>query len=112
METTSIEQEKTNRKVGKFQRSPLYIRSSFIIGIITVLLVVVYIVTAGFLWHYGPVPAYLFCSLTLALAVAGTILGGISFREGKNIYGILGFIFNLIVVGSQLVALYVLHNTF
>ena len=90
----------------------MFVRASFIIGIITLLLVVVYIVTAGFLLHYGPIPLYLITSLILALAVAGAILGGISFREGKNVYGILGFIFNLIVIGSQIVALYVLHNTF
>lgn len=112
MEKLTTEQEKTKRKLEKFQKSPAFVRASFIIGIITLVVSVIYVVTAGFLLHCGPIPLYLMSSLTLALAVAGTILGGISFREEKNVYGILGFIFNLIVIGFQIVALYVLHNTF
>ncbi|HUT80200.1 MAG TPA: hypothetical protein VMZ29_03280 [Candidatus Bathyarchaeia archaeon] len=90
-----------------FQSSSVFVRTSFILGIITVFLTLVYIVTSGFLLHFGALPVNLICSVILALAVVGIILGAMSFRFSKNVYAIIGVIMNIVVLCVQILALIV-----
>lgn len=113
METLIIEQEENNQKSGKFQKSPAFVRASFIIGIVTLVTTVILILTAGYIGYYGgSVLLFVIYGVILALAFIGTILGGVSFRKGRYIYGIIGFIMNIIIIGAQIVAIYVLSNDF
>lgn len=101
MKTTVIEQKKEENdiEISKFRRSPALARTSFINGIIVISITAIYVVIEAIIQR-GLIASYVIYSLILALALIGTILGGISFREGKNVYGIIGFILNLILVAS------------
>ncbi len=113
MEKNDFKPEAENPRKRRFIDSAKYIKASFILGIVVLLLSVVYV----FAWDYlSPIidklpyqlkklPVYLNGCFILAVAIVGTILGGLSFRKEKNIYGILGFILNFIVVGFIIFAL-------
>jgi len=101
------ELEEKNLKKKSFTNSAKYIKASFILGIVVLLLSVALVFEASYLYpivkrlpdHLKKLPTYVNGAFILAAAVAGTILGGLSFRKERNIYGILGFILNLIVIG-------------
>ena len=88
-------------KNNKFRNSSRYIQSSFIIAIIlSVLTLLTYGVyqwlIMGIFGDYSVVSSYIIFSLLLVIAIIGAIFSGLSFREGKNVYGIFGFIINLL----------------
>ena len=107
MEINNIEPEAEDLRKKRFANSAKYIKASFILGIVVLLLSVVYVFEASYLYpivkrlpdYLKKIPTYVNGAFILAGAVAGTILGGLSFRKERNIYGILGFILNLIVIG-------------
>ncbi len=112
METTLNEQKKEEipPKSKKFQTSSVFVRTSFIIGIITVALSIAYMGTSGFLLHFGALPLNIICSFTLALALSGVILGSISLRTNRNIYAIIGIVINIVIIGVQILFLVVGNN--
>lgn len=119
MKTNEIEPEVKNlRKKRIFANSAKYIKASFILGIIVLLLAVVYVFEANVLYwivkrlpdHLEKIPTYVFGAVILAGAVPGAVLGGLSFRKEKNIYGILGFLFSLIVIGFVLYMIILTHR--
>jgi len=99
VERSKEEQEKPKRITTNFRTSSLFVRRSFIIGMIVLFLAAVYTVTSGFLLHFGALPANIICSFTIALALSGIILGSISFRTSRNIYAIIGIVVDLVVIG-------------
>jgi len=119
-----IEEKKDGKFEGKnlrkkrFANSAKYIKASFILGIVVLLLSVVYGFEAYYLWpivkrlpdHLKKLPTYVNGAFILTGAVAGTILGGLSFRKERNIYGILGFILNLVVIGFVIYALITVYQ--
>ncbi len=118
MEKTDIEHQKEidNRKFGKFRESHIFVRISFIIGIIVLILTAVQIFAGATLLYYfgyrlsdgSKLPLYLICSVILVFALIGTIFGGFTLRGEKNVYGILGFIFNVVILLSQIFLLVVI----
>ena len=105
------EHETTNQKQRKFKDSPLFARTTFIIGIISFLFTGILMVISA----YALGPPLLFIVLaasTLLAAVVGVIFGGLSFRKGKNIFGILGFIFNFILVAVLPWGIYMVSRLF
>jgi len=105
VEKSREEPEKPKRITTNFRGSALFVRRSFIIGMIALFLAAVYTVTSGFLLHFGALPANIICSFTIALALSGIILGSISFRTSKNIYAIIGIVVDLVVIGFLITAL-------
>jgi len=107
METNDKEVEEEVIRKKRFANSAKYIKASFILGIVVLLLSVVYVFAWDYLspiidklpYHLKKLPVYLNGCFILAVAIIGTILGGLSFRKERIIYGILGFILNFIVVG-------------
>ncbi len=107
MEINEIEPKVEDLRKKRFANSAKYIKATFILGIVVLLLSVLYVFEAYYLWpivkripdHLKKIPTYVNGAFILAGAVVGTILGGVSFRKERNIYGILGFILNLVVIG-------------
>lgn len=99
VEETSQEQAEPKRKEGKFRKSPILARRTFIIGIMALSLFLIYssIIT---ILQRGIIVSIVFYSLFLVLALSGLIVGVFSFRHGKNIFGIIGFILSLISVAT------------
>jgi len=110
VEETSQEQAKPKRITTNFRGSSLFVRSSFIIGIITLFLTAAYTVTSGFLLHFGALPANIICSFTIALALSGIILGSISLRTSRNIYAIIGIVVNIVIIGLLILAIIVANR--
>ncbi|HUT82495.1 MAG TPA: hypothetical protein VMZ29_14945 [Candidatus Bathyarchaeia archaeon] len=86
---------------GKFKSSSNIIKTSFILGIVGIVGLVVLILTVDSIVYYtlfgtSKIPLYIIFSLYLASTLILMILGGISFRKGKNIYGIIGFILQFV----------------
>jgi len=112
MEINEIEPEVEDLRKKRFANSAKYIKASFILGIVVLLLLVLYIFEAYYLWpivkripdYLKKLPTYVNGAFILAGALAGTILGGLSFRKERNIYGIIGFILNLVVMGFVIYA--------
>lgn len=112
METTLNERKKEEipRKSNRFRTSSVFVRASFIIGIITLFLTAAFTVTSGFLLHFGALPANIICSFTIALALSGVILGSVSFRTSRNIYAIIGIVINIVIIGLLIPALIFANN--
>ena len=119
MEINEIEPEVEELRKKRFANSAKYIKASFILGIVVVLLTVAAVFATDYLspieknlpYHLKKLPAYVNIGLILALAIHGTILGGLSFRKERNIYGILGFIMNLIGVGFMVAAIIIVTTS-
>jgi hypothetical protein len=81
-------------KTMKFSTSSIFVKISFIIGLSAI---VAGSVTVGIVYAIQPNPWIIlaFYILMSLLGLTGTITGGIAFKEGKNIFSILGFIFSL-----------------
>ena len=100
MEINEIEPEAEDLRKKRFANSAKYIKASFILGIVVLLLSVLYIFEAYYLWpivkripdHLKKLPTYVNGAFILTPAIVGAILGGLSFRKERNIYGIIGFI--------------------
>ena len=108
MKTTTIELEtdENNQKSNKFQKSPMFAQVSFIISIISILFAILLSVIQVITQKPGIITLTILSSIILTLAVIGTIFGGLSFRDGKNVFGILGFTFNLIMIAYNIFAIY------
>jgi len=73
-------------------------KMSFLIAFIVLIVIGIFMLLSA----YGPMTAIVLIVLdatTLVIALMGVILGGLSFRKGKNAFGITGFILNIILVG-------------
>lgn len=94
MDAITIEEKK---KRNKFQESPILARRTFIIGItaFSLLLIcsVIFVIT-----QRGLIINIVLLFLFVLLAFSGLIVGIVSFRDGKNVFGIIGFILNFILV--------------
>jgi len=97
LEEASQEPVKPIRKKGKFRKSPILARQTFIIGITAFSLYliwwVIFVIT-----QRGLIINIVLIFLFLFLALSGLIVGIVSFRDGKNVFGIIGFILNFILV--------------
>jgi len=117
MEINNIEPEAEDFRKKRFANSAKYIKASFILGIVFFLLSVVSGFEGYYLYpivkrlpdHLKKLPTYVNVAFILVGAVAGNILGGVSFRKERNIYGILGFILNLIVIGFVIYMFIAVH---
>ncbi|MHA1155927.1 MAG: hypothetical protein ACTSQK_07435, partial [Candidatus Heimdallarchaeota archaeon] len=75
------QKETDNCKFGKFRESHIFVRITFLIGIIVLMLTVVQIFAGATLLYYlgyrlsdgSKLPLYLICSVVLVLALIGTI---------------------------------------
>ncbi|HUT80798.1 MAG TPA: hypothetical protein VMZ29_06295 [Candidatus Bathyarchaeia archaeon] len=94
---TEIKKEKVNTGKIKFTDNSKLVRSSFIIGITVLLLLTIFIVIVIFV-QPDPWIMYTISSIFLAISLSGLILNCIAFKYGKNVFNILGFIFNLIII--------------
>jgi len=99
VEETSQEPTEPKRTEGKFLNSPILARRTFIIAIIVYSFFLIYgaIFT---ITQRGPITAIVLNCLFILLAFSGLIVGIVSFRDGKNVFGIIGFILNLIYVAT------------
>ncbi|MBK5114566.1 MAG: hypothetical protein KGD59_11535 [Candidatus Heimdallarchaeota archaeon] len=113
VEESSQEQVEPKEKVGKFRKSPILARRTFIIGITAILFTGILMVLSA----YGPIgfiPIIILLCLTFVLSIVGAVFGVLSFREGMNVFSIIGFILILILVAAlpygiyQTIRLYVL----
>ncbi len=96
-EETSQEPVEPKTMAGKFLNSPILARRTFIIGIAAFSLFLIF-VSIFTIIQRGIIYDLVLYSLFFVLAFSGIIVGGISFRDGKNVFGIIGFILNIISV--------------
>ncbi|MBN1329348.1 MAG: hypothetical protein JXA54_07735 [Candidatus Heimdallarchaeota archaeon] len=108
-----ITQNESQEKVreNKFKRSSKVIKATFILGIIEIVWIGILTPTIDsvvyyFLFGNSKIPLYLNFSLFLGAALVCLILGGISFRKGINVYGIIGFILNFITFAFMIGAIF------
>ena len=112
MELTEKEDVKKQEGIKtKYKDSSRLIQASFIIAIImTIITILTYGLYQGFimglLGNSTIIISYIIYSIFLVVAIIGTIFGGFSFKEGKNIYGIIGFIVNLLIIGGMAFYIY------
>lgn len=92
MDAITIEEKK---KRNKFQESPNLARKTFIIGITAFSLFLIYGAILA-ITQRGLIVSIVLNFLFLVLALSGSIVGALSFRDGKNVYSIIGFILNII----------------
>ena len=97
IEEASQEPVEPKRKEGKFRKSPILVRRTFIIAITAFSLFLIYGSIEAII-QQGLLASIVLYSLFLVLALSGIIVGVISFRDGKNVFGIIGFILNLFLV--------------
>jgi len=99
VEETSQEHVEPKRKEGKFRKSPILARRTYIIGITAFSLFLIcwsiFVIT-----QRGLIINIVLFFLFLLLALSGLIVGIVSFRDGKNVFGIIGFILNFILVAT------------
>lgn len=106
-------QEQAKRKEGKFKKSPILARRTFIIGITAIIITGILMVLSAYA-PIGIIPIIILSCLTLVLTIVGAVFGVLSFRKGMNVFGIIGFILILILVAAlpygiyQSIRLYVL----
>ena len=97
VEETSQEQVEPKTMAGKFLNSPILARRTFIIGITAFSLFlicwIIFVIT-----QRGLIINIVLLFLFVLLAFSGLIIGIVSFRDGKNVFGIIGFILNFILV--------------
>lgn len=104
------EKEKiTSKKRIRFKDSTIQIRASFILSLIMFFLMIISFSILELIFNAGPFILYSIGCIIIAIAITGVILSGLSFREGKNGFGISGFIINLLVVIFQSTYFYVVH---
>ncbi|MHA1186692.1 MAG: hypothetical protein ACTSXA_04975 [Candidatus Heimdallarchaeota archaeon] len=103
-ETTLI-QEDIEYKPNKFKESPMVAKISFLTAFVVILMLGL-LMTITALSLVGVIGVLVFGILTLIVAIVGVILGGVSFRYGKNGFGIIGFILNLTLVVATSVGIY------
>lgn len=97
VDETSQEPAEPKTMAGKFLNSPILARRTFIIGITAFSLFLIF-VSIFTIIQRGIIYDLVLYSLFFVLALSGIIVGGISFRDGKNVFGIIGFILNIISV--------------
>lgn len=101
----SLEEEDLSPKSNRIQNKATFSRISFIIGIVSIVLAVLLSIIVVVTQKPGIITVTILTAIFLFIALIGTISGGLSFRIGKDVYGILGFIFNLIMIAYNIVAL-------
>ena len=108
--------ELKEKKIIKFREYHQSTRISFIIGIISAALIIFFGFTIDtVIWGTGLfryILLYILLSLSLAAALSGAIFGGISFRKEKNVFNVIGFIFNLLAMFGMSWFLYILTTMF
>ncbi len=109
VEEISQEPTEPKREEGKFKKSPILARRTFIIGITAFSLFLVYGSIEAIIQR-GLIASIVLYSLFFVLALSGIIVGGISFRDGKNVFGIIGFFLNIISAAVIAGALFQLIN--
>lgn len=102
MDSKTINNEKDEKRQveNRFQCSPTLAKISFINGITTISITAIYVIIEAII-QPGLIAAFIIYSLILLFAFIGVILSGISFRKGRNIFGIIGFILNFILVAAM-----------
>ena len=117
MEKTEERDFTTQKKknITKFEDCSLFVQASFIIAIImSVITLLSYGVyqwlIMGLFGEYAIVISYIIYSIFLIVAIIGTVFGEISFKEGKNIYDIIGFIVNLLIIGAMAFYIYLISE--
>ena len=93
---TNIHKEKKTDKI-KFSTSSKIVRSAFIIGIINILLIGIFLLIIYFI-QPDPLIIYLLMAIFFTISLSAMIANCLAFKKGKNIFNILGFIFNLITM--------------
>jgi len=92
---TETKKEKVNTEKIKFKDNSKLVQSSFIIGIIAITLTIIFFTIISVLQPKLWI-VYTIYSLLVAIGIIGLIISSIAFRDGKNIYSILGFIFSFL----------------
>ena len=111
MENSNIKQEeKANNKSSIFKNSSILVRISFIVGVVSLLITAILFILMFSIQPYYWI-LYIIYSILIATGIGGITLSSIAFRNGKNVYNILGFIFNLIIVILFIIAIVVLAIT-
>ncbi len=105
VEETSQEQVEPKRKEGKFRKSPILARRTFIIGITAIIITGILMVLSAYT-PLGNIPLIVITCLTFVLTITGAVIGGLSFRKGINVFSTIGFILNLILVAALPYAIY------
>ncbi len=94
-----------------FVDSSKYNKTSFIIGITSFLFTGILMVISAY--ALGPLILFIIlAALTLLSAVSCVIFGGLSFKKGKNVFGIIGFILNFILVTVLPWGIYMISRLF
>jgi hypothetical protein len=96
---------------GKWQSSPKAARISFIIGIAVLIFTIILIPSVDsiifeVLFNASVIALYVIYSLTLVISIIGSFFAVLSFKEGKNVFGMLGFTFCFIIIIAMLWAIF------
>lgn len=94
VEETSQEPVEPKRIAVKFRESSNFARLSFVIGVMTFFLTVILTGVGGLMLVYGKILTLAVISYLLAFDLVGLVLGYLSIREEKNVFGITGFFTN------------------
>lgn len=111
MSDTGVTSEKeVKQKKVSWSTTPSFAKQSFIIGIILIAESVINLFTFfGFAKIWNTIPLTMMLSIAIIVGIIGTILGSLSIREKKTIFGILGIILSIIAVLWNAFSLFVLH---
>jgi len=96
---TETKKEKVSNGKIKFSDNSKIVRSSFLIGVISLSSAILWgIITTATQKPNLIYIHYIILSIFMTTGFIGGLCGGINFRKGKNIFNILGFIFNLVTI--------------
>jgi len=99
---TTLLQEGGEFKQNKFQQSHVLTKTTFIVGIISLGFVGI---SLGIMNSITRVAVFVMDGLIIAIAISGSIIGGFSIKKERNVFGIIGFIFSLLVMVFLIVGL-------
>lgn len=104
MENESFTTPQSSTKKTFFQASTMFARVAFFLSIALILLSLVYILLGvAFLLQFGKYPHYIIGAFFLIDSLIGIIFGSFSFRKAqRNVFGILGFIFSLVLFTTHI----------
>lgn len=90
--------------------APFFAQQSFIISIVLVIITI--ILNFTFIWLARilyTIPLTIILSQIIATGIVGTVIGSISLHERKNLFGILGVIFSILVLLWNVFLMIILH---
>ena len=101
MEKTEIkyDQQNAKQKTSRFKDRPIFARTTFLIGITAIIITGILMVLSAYS-SMGTIFLIILLCLTFVFAIVGAIFGGLSFRKGINVFSVIGFILNLILVAA------------